>query len=313
MLNKDCYNYRQRKIMKYLILLSLLLPLYLQAEVINITPYAGVMKYDTDSNKSLKDNGRFGGLYLSLGTLNYLFEAAYSFTNIVYKNSGIIENLNQHDTYLKYGSYYSNAAYKIGIHAIENSEQEEYRDLGSGYIAIIGADGYNYFSQSKITYGFDAYYSLYPKAHNDVDRNNTTTIDILQVTPHFIYAQTLNDNMSNILNIHANFQVATEYKKSSYISYEIENTFYYHNIYATLDYIGGEMKSGVLNGGMTVYNTKDLLNESYNVKLGYYFTSNFTMDFMFGVHSYKEYDAVNLELLDKGTSMSSVVSMSYSF
>ena len=299
--------------MKYLILLSLLLPMYLQAEVINIIPYAGMMQYDTDSNKSLKDNARFGGLYLSIGTLNYLLEAAYSFTTIEYKNSSVIENLNQHDVYLKYGVYYDNASYKLGLHAIQNSEQETYRDLGSGYIGIVGAEGYNYFSQSKITYGLNVYYSIYPKAHNDVDRNSTALVDIVQITPYLKYGETFDSSMSNIILLRANLQIAKAYEQKRYFSYEAEDTFYYHSIYATLNYMGGEMRSGVLNGGMTVYNSKDLLHDSYNVKLGYYFTPHFTMDVMYGLHFYQEYDALNLKLLEKGTSMSSVVSMGYSF
>ena len=299
--------------MKYLLLLSLLLQIYLQAEVVNITPYTGMMQYDTDNNKSLKESSHFGGLYISVGTLDYLLEAAYNYTTIKYKDSNTIANLKQHDIYLKYGAYYKNFSWKLGLHAIQNSEQEIYRDLGSGYVGIVNVDGYNYFSQSKITYGFDAYYSLYTKAHNDVDRNSTQAIAIVQVTPHLIYGQTLNSEMSNTTLLQANLQLAKEYQKSTYFSYEIEDTLYYNSLYAMFKYMGGEMKSGVLNGGMVVYNTKDLLQDSYSLKLGYYFTPNFTMDVMFGLQSYQEYDAVNLKLLDKGSSMSSIVSMSYSF
>ena len=298
--------------MNKLILASLSIASIAMADVSTITPYAGAIEYDSSTSSSLKDNAKFGGIYTSVGNLNYLFELAYSYTDIKYKNA-TLENLQQHDITMKYGKYYKNFTWNAGLHYINNNEKETYRDLGDGYVAIIGLDGYRWFGYDKLTYGVDVYYSRYADAHNDTSLTNTTAIDLWQFTPQIIYSKAININTKNTIALKANFIQANDYKDSSYTSYEIADTLGYKSFFTTLKFNGGEMKSGVKDGGLTVYNTKDLLKNAYSAKLGYYFTQKIEADISYTSNHYEEYDAAYLRLLPEGSSSIAVISMSYSY
>jgi hypothetical protein len=53
--------------------------------------------------------------------------------------------------------------------------------------------------------------------------------------------------------------------------------------------MGGEMISGVRDGGNTVINNKDILKTGYGVKLGYYFNANNLLTIGYEVNNYREY------------------------
>ena len=298
--------------MKKIILAGLLTTSAVMADVKTVTPYVGAINYDSSSAKSLKDTAKFAGLYTSVGNLNYLLEFAYGYTKINYKD-GTITDLKQHDITLKYGKFYKNYAWNAGLHYVNNNEKGAIKDLGDGYIAIAGVEGYKWFGYNKLTYGVDAYYSYYTDAFTETSLVATTNVGVLQISPKITYSKAININTRNTISLIANFINANDYKDSSYSSFEISDTLGYKKFYATLKYNGGEMRSGVKDGGFTVYNTKDLLKSAYTAKLGYYFTPKLEADVSYTRNNYQEYDAANLVLLPEGTSSIAVISMSYSY
>jgi len=295
-----------------LILTSVIVVNTMIADVTTIIPYVGAIQYDSNSESSIKDNANFTGLYTSRGNLNYLLEMAYGYTNINYKDA-TQENLKQHDITIVYGKYYKHFTWKAGVHYINNNEQDTYKDLGNGFTTIAGINAYNWFAYDKLTYGADFYYSTYSDAHNDISLDSTTDIHIIQFTPKLSYAKAIDFNTKNTLEVKANYIKANEYKDTTYISYGISNTFGYKSFFSTIKYNGGNMKSGIQDGGFTVYNSKALLQNSHSIKFGYYFTSKFEADISYSRNNYKEYDAVNLGLLSKGSNSIASISMRYSY
>ncbi len=298
--------------MKKLVLATALAATALIADVKTVTPYVGSLSYDSSSAKSIKDTAKLAGLYTSVGNLNYLLEFAYGYTKINYKD-GTIQDLKQHDITLKYGKFYKNYAWSAGLHYINNNETGAIKDLADGYTAILGLEGYKWYGYNKLTYGVDTYYSYYRNAFNETSRASETKVGLLQVSPKIMHSKAININTRNTIALTANFIKANDYKDSSYTSYEISDTLGYKKFYATLKYNGGKMRSGVKDGGFTVYNTKDLLKNAYTAKLGYYFTPKLEADISYTRNNYQEYDAANLALLPEGTSSIAVVSMSYSY
>jgi len=298
--------------MKKIIVASLLSASAMMAGTTTVTPYVGGISYDSSSAKSIKDSAKFGGVYASVGNLDYLLEFAYGYTNIKYKD-GTIENLKQHDITLKYGKYYKDYTWNIGLHYTNNNEKIPIKDLGDGYVAIAGIDGYKWFAYNKLTYGVDMYYSYYANAFNDTSLVSTTSVKVLQVSPKIMYSKAININTRNTISLIANYIKASDYQDSSYSSYEISDTLGYKSFYASFKYNGGKMRSGIKDGGFTTYNTKDLLKSAYSAKLGYYFTPKFEADISYTKNNYQEYDAANLALLPEGSSSIAVLSMSYSY
>ena len=299
--------------MKKIVLASLVSTMALMADVTTVTPYVGTTTYDKAATKSLKDSAQFGGIYTSVGNLDYLLELSYNYMNIKYKDAIGIDNLVQNDVTLKYGAYYKNHMLKIGLHYINNNEKETFRDLGSGAVGIIGIAGYNWFGSDKLTYGIDAYYSAYLHAHDDKSLTSTQFIDVVQFTPYLAFSKVISPTTRNDLSLKVNGIAASQYTKKTYLSYELSDTFVYKSFYTTLRYFGGEMKSGVIDGGMTVFNTKDLLTNSYSAKVGYYLTPSWAIDASYQMNNYKEYNAGTLQLLPEGSNSVALVSMSYSF
>jgi len=298
--------------MKKIILASVIATSALMADVKTVTPYVGTINYDSSSAKSIKDNAKLAGFYSSVGNLDYLLEFAYGYTKINYKD-GTIQDLKQHDITLKYGKFYKSFAWNAGLHYINNNESGTIKDLADGYTAILGLEGYKWFGYNKLTYGVDTYYSYYRHAFNDTSRASETKVGVLQISPKIMHSKAISINTKNTIALTANFIKANDYKNSTYSSFELSDTLGYKKFFTTLKYNGGEMRSGVKDGGFTVYNTKDLLKDAYSAKLGYYFTPKLEADVSYTYNNYQEYDANNLVLLPQGSSSIAVISMSYSY
>ena len=298
--------------MKKIILAGLLTTTAVMAEVKTVTPYIGTINYDSSSAKSIKDKAKLAGFYSSVGDLNYLLEFSYGYTQINYKD-GTIPDLKQHDITLKYGKFYKSFAWSAGLHYINNNETGAIKDLADGYTGILGVEGYKWFGYNKLTYGVDTYYSYYRHAFNDTSRVSETKVGVLQISPKIMHSKAFSINTRNTISLIGNFIKANDYKNSSYSSFEISDTLGYKKFYTTLKYNGGEMRSGVKDGGFTVYNTKDLLKSAYTAKVGYYFTPKLEADISYARNNYQEYYATTLVLLPEGTSSIAVISMSYSY
>lgn len=298
---------------KKIVIISLVSFNCLSADVLGLMPYIGTIKYDNSSSKSLKNDASFLGLEASVGDKEYLLEAAYRYTNISYKDSLNIQDLKQHDLTMIYHAKYSSYALKVGAHYINNNEATSFKDLGSGYIGIAGLEGYNFFDEDKFTYGVDAYYSVYPYAHDDTTSSYTQLIDIVQFTPYVEYSMVVNPSVRNDLSLKLNAIASTQYKDPGYLSFELSNTFVYENFFAVVKIFAGEMKSGVVDGGLQVINTKDLYTSSYSAKVGLYLAPTLALDASYTMNDYQEYNANTLTLAPEGHNSVAIVSLSYSY
>ena len=283
------------------------------ADVVSVTPMIGKIQYDDSLSKSLKNDASLLGLRTKITNKSYIFDIAYSYSDIKYKESQNIDDLNQHDLSLIYISKNSKYALKIGGHYINNNESDTYKDLGTGYIGIAGLEAYQSFNQVKFTYGVEAYYSVYPTAHSDKSTAYTLLIDVVQFTPYLKYSLVLNQSLRNDLSFNINAIASTQYTDPGYLSYEVKDTLVYRNFYAVLRAFVGEMKSGVKEGGLEVMNTKDLYTSAYSLKVGYYLSPTLALDFSYGINFYQEYNAKKLLLSPEGHNSKEIVSLTYSY
>ena len=287
--------------MKKVILGSLVLLSSLFAEdTITALPYYGTINYKGDTS-TLKDDGTIMGTYFSMGNLGYLVELDYTNTNISYKNPAI-DNLKQDDITLTYASYAENLMFKSGMHYVSTTDV----DLGDGEVLIGQLGGYHWNGYDKHSYGLEGYYSIYPDGH---DENGVKkSIQVMQFTPYYQYSQAINLNTRNVIGLKINYQNANAYEKQDYASFELEDTLYYKKFYATVKAYGGEMKTGVKDGGHTIYNTKDLIKDGYSLKMGYYLTKELSMSASYSINNFKEVGQV------EDTSNDIIVgTLSYSF
>jgi len=285
----------------------------LLADNVMVSPYVGGLEYDHGLSKSLKSRAKVSGIDTTLGDKTYLLQTSYKYINISYKDSQSLSNLHQHELSLIYNKYDELHMLKIGLHYLNNNEDSSYKDLGSGSVIILGVAGYNWFDKDKLTYGLDAYYSIYLNAHNDVSTTTTQMVDVVQFTPYLSYSRNISESTRNDIDFKINYIAATEYKDDAYFSFEISDTFVYESFYTTLRYFGGDMKSGVIDGGLKVFNTKDLYRNSYQLRVGYYILADVAIDLSAGVNDYKEYDAKNLVLLSSGINTEGYITLSCNF
>jgi len=299
--------------LKKIILIGLLSHSCLLADEVSVTPYMGKIKYDNALSKSLKDDASFLGLDTSISDNNYVLDIAYHYININYKKSLSLGDIRQHNLSMIYTSKYSDYALKVGVHYLNSNEPESFRDLGTGYVGIAGIEGYSFFDEDRFTYGTDAYYSVYPSAHSDLTTAATLLIDVVQFTPYLEYSAVLSQSLRNDLSVKLNAVLSTQYKDPAYLSFEVSDTFVYRNFYTIVKVFGGEIKSGVLKGGLEVMNTKDLYTSSYEGQMGYYLSPTLALDISYTMNNYQEYNAGTLTLSPKGYNSIGRVSLSYSY
>ena len=289
--------------MKKTLIATMLITTSLLAEVINILPYGGIVNYDKDIAKSIKDSSTLYGIHTSIGTLSYLLELDYSKFQTKYKDN-LIEDLNQDDITIAYGYYFDNFMLRAGVHNISTNDTF----LGDGIVGFASIGGYNYISYDKYTYGVEGYYSHYKNGYDEGPSNIKKTISITQLTPYFTAYNVLNPNWGNSLVLKLNYQIAKDYLQDSYLSYDISDTLYYKSLFLTIRGYTGEMRSGVKDSGFTVINTLDLMKSGYGAKIGYYFTPTALLSLSYDLNNYRE-----VNLLEDGTNSVATASFSYKF
>ena len=281
-----------------LILGSLLLTTSLFADKTTVVPYAINVNYNANSQK---DSGNIAGIYLSGVNSKYAFELDVAKTDIKYKNSST-SNLKQYDYTMACTKYFPGYFVKAGLHHINTTDT----DLGDGNVAIIAIGGYQWKGYDKYSYGIEGFYSIYKDGHDDND--NITKITVSQISPNFTLSKAININTRNNTTFKINYVRANNYKTKNYTSFELANTLYYKKFFTTLKGYTGKMKTGVKDGGNTVYNSKDLLKNGYSCKVGYFVKPNLTVSASYGINTFEE----------AGTSGNSktnvaVASLSYTF
>jgi len=226
------------------------------AELSVVSPFSVITQPDSNS---IKNSGTINGVYLSSGTLAYLSEFSYSYSDLRYKES--TTNLEQNDFYFSYSRYFFNHSYKIALHTIATSDT----NLQNGSTFIIGYSRWNYFGTTKLTYGIDFYHSFYT---NGLDLNEEKkAISLNQLTGYISYFKPFK-SISNVLSLKVNYENALTYNKN-YFSFSLKNIVYYKKVSLELGYFGGKMQTGVMDGGATVYNSKDMLHKKIQAKVSY--------------------------------------------
>jgi hypothetical protein len=262
----------------YKSLLLTILPFSLSADILTINPFSVYLNSDKNS---IKDGGTINGVYLSNGNLGYLNEFIYTHTDIKYKNS--TQNLVQDELTMKYTKFFLNSAYTIGVHT--NTTEDV--DLQNGTTLILGTKRWEYFGYKKLSYGMNIYQSLY---RNGTDLNGMKkNINITSLSANLDYYIPFN-NFSNYTSIKYHNEMATTYEKN-YSAFEITNIFYfekYHNI--KLNYLIGELQTGVLDNGNTVYNSKDIIKNITKIEYNYQYSDHLKVGVGYSNTTYDEFN-----------------------
>jgi len=273
----------------------------LLADVATVLPYGGTIDYGNDAGKSAKNRATLLGVHATVGDLNYLVEFDYAHIGTTYKNSTITD-LSQNDITLVYGKYYKNFMFRVGAHYISTNDPQ----LDNGIVGIMSLGGYKIYGYDKLSYGLEGYYSYYNKGQDEL--GNRKSIGIIQLTPYVSFYKSINANWGNTFVAKGNYQKYRDYVDSSSNSYEVSDTIFYKSLFTTLKYFGGEMRTGVKDSGMTVFNTLDLYKSGYDFKVGYTISPALVVSVSYGKNHYIEYG-----FTDENTNSVAIASLSYKF
>jgi len=108
--------------------------------------------------------------------------------------------------------------------------------------------------------------------------------------------------------VKANYQIASNYIKKSYFSYDVSDTVFYKSFFFVLRGYGGRMRTGVKDNGFTVFNTLDLMKTGYGAKVAYNFTKKSLLSLSYDINNYREYGRTQ-----DGSNSVVVASFSYKF
>ena len=269
--------------MKYIIitlLISTFLHTTLSAEVSVISPSTVYIKSD---KKSFKESGTVNGIYFSSGTLSYLSEFSYTHTDIRYKYD--TQNLVQDEITMLYSRFFIDHSYKIGFHTNTTTDT----NLQNGTTVILGYNRWNWFERSKLSYGLEVYDSYYTNG-TDLKENNSS-INITQLMTHIDYFSPFT-SFSNFVSLKFNYENAYSYHKNMF-SFEIKDVIYYKTFTFELNYFGGKLQTGVLAGGLVVYNSKDIIKRKFGTKIGYRISTNININLSYTSSLVDEYRSVN--------------------
>ncbi len=282
------------------------------AEVVSVIPYVGYMSYNKDVKKSLKDKSVIDGIYANVGTLSYLLEFNYSHLDTTYKSEVTDINLNQNDFTLNYSQYGPRAMYKLGVHYTDTNDIV----LGNALVIIASVGGYTYKGYDKYSYGVNMYYSLYKNGRDEnqalFDSNGNyilgSSTSILQLSPYFSYFNSISINSSNLVYARVDYQYAFNYIQQNYLTFSLGDTYYYKSFFVDMNGYKGEMRSGIKNSGISLYNSLNLMKYGLALKLGYYLTPALVASVSYSTNVYQEYS------LTKDTRNSiGVASLNYRF
>ncbi len=267
---------------------------YSQPISVYIEPFFTYINY---SNSKIKKDGYSTTLYgfLSLQNGLHVFEGAYAYTHLNYKNN--LSNWNENDYTISYTNYQLFPLYfKVGYHYIASPNTDVSKD-GNIYFADIGN-----IKRYAYNYGLFASYSSY-----------RYKVSVKEFRPHVGFYRWLDYyrgfyysldatwiNISNPQNIGTT--------KKNYLSIQGGITYF------TPKYsIGGSLWLGqrvlmVDNGGFVVYNLKERYKYGINLKGRYYLNRKISVQLQLGLSQYKELETGK----DVGV-FTSTLSVGYSF
>jgi len=245
------------------------------AEVTTVATNIAFLNY-SDAKKS---SATSSSAYISTGTLSYLTEFAYSRTDMTYNNT--VQTLSQDEFTFVYNRYFVGYSYKFGLHMNSTTDT----DLENGTTAILGIGAWNYFGYSKLSYGLDYYYSTYANA---IDLNFQKNSIIVNELSGYVSYYAPFQSFSNLFAIKINYESIEVYEES-YTSFEVSNKLYIGDAEFALKGFFGKMQTGIRDGGMVVYNSKDILKNSFSVYLGYHLDENFMLNISYSQIKSDEY------------------------
>jgi len=276
--NKPAKN----KFFMQLLLFVLLSSTTLFAEVSQILSFNSFMKYDKNSYKS---SGYISGLYYNTGTLSYLSEFTYTHTDIRYRY--ITQNLVQDDYAMAYSHYFINSSYKIGVHASSTSD----KDLQNGVTLLLDYNRWKWFNaKQKISYGVGLYQSYYANAKDLKDNNRS--VNIVELSANVGYYHIFKE-VANYSALRLNYEDVKSYD-DHYLFFEFQDIVYYKKFEVALEYMQGSMRTGILNGGLAVYNSKDLLKRKLKIGVKYPISLATKIEVSYAKTNYDEFKNRNL-------------------
>lgn len=263
---------------KVLMLISLTLFSY--AEVSTIVPYYGTLEY---GDRGSRKDGNLYGVYASRGNLSYLTEFSY-LHNVINDKVNSSSDIIQDEFTFIYGHYFTDISYKLGLHYTHTNDEA----LGDGYTLIAGLSKWKWFGYDKFTYGADFYNSYYSSAHDLSGRPGPIYVN--QLTPHISYHKSFGENSSNLFSIKANYEYVPLFLRDrSYTSYEFHNTFNYRNFSVGAGLFKGEMRVGIQDNGMTVFNLRDIQTGGHRANISYDFNKKFNANLSYIKSEYDEF------------------------
>jgi len=278
---------------------------------VNVLTYAGETFYDKSRVNSLKDNSFSFGIYAEIKEKGSAWELLFNNTTVAYKSNTLLKDFTQQDFVANYSKFYDSSKIKLGVHYVNNNESSLYKDLGSAYIGILGLEAQSNFNNNTLHYGIEAYYSVYLNAHTEFTRASTAFIDVTQFSPYLTHITRLSSTLSNTLSLRLNAIAVTEYRDPGYLSFEVVDTMKYQSFYGSVKFLAGEMKSGVMNGGLEVYNTKDLVKGIYYFEAGYVVTPELRCSASFDIRMMQEYRGDTLTYMPEVMNNSLFFSLNY--
>lgn len=292
--------------MKYILWL-LVLSNILFAEIMTLSRYDERIHYYKNSAYSMIEGANIGGIYISYGDIDYLLEVDISHTHVDFKQN-YINDFNQNDYTALFSRYYPEFMYKFGVHFIDTDDL----NLGNGMVIVGSLSTYDKNQYAKV--GIDTYWSHYKEGYTY--KGIKDTIDIYQMSPYMSYTNIFSNNFSNNIKSTLTYINSAVYAQEDYISYAIEDTLFFNMFQLKGKAYMGEMKSAVTDGGLTVYNTKDLMKHGYGVALGYNLTKEFKINISYDVHTFEIpelYKINNLEINKDVMNNVGILSFSYSY
>ncbi len=255
-------------------MLFLLTVLSLVASEINtVTPFAGYVGY---GDNSVKENGFYGGVYMSRKDMQQQLDIQYSYLKLDYKDN--TQTFGQNDFTFVYSNYsVQNYILKGGVHYIDSDDY-----LTDGGMVFFG--GVRYYEKESFDIGIDGYYSNYG--------NFSPTLNVWQLTPsvgkylhtrqsgdfylnlQYFYITFEESNIVETVNSHSarpnmhTIRSVAEYDNNNH-SVQLSVTNYYGK-FTTTGYVwGGKQAYAVRNGGFTVYNLAEIHNGGAGLIIDY--------------------------------------------
>jgi len=269
--------------MKKVLIFLFILSFILKAEVTTVSPFGVYLDYD---KKSFKNSGVISGVYFSSGTLSYLTEISYSHTDIKYKY--LTQHLTQDEVTFVYSRYFLNYAYKIGVHTNATTD----KDLQNGTTAILGLNGWKFFNRAKLSYGVDFYNTYYPNGKDLNDNNKSININELSFNVAYFKPFV---SFSNFISLTFNYERAYDI---DFFSTQLKDIIYFKSLSIEGSYFIGDLQTGILDGGFSVYNSKDMLHHKANLKVTYNISYKTKLSLAYSKTVYDEFNNQNNLLKD---------------